>query len=523
MLASAVLSACQSEASNSGSNQAPTTPKPGGTLVVVTNTEPRSLDGNDSADLTSRRVVEQVIETLMRESPNGGSFQPWLAEKWSVSNDGLEYTFNIRNGVKFHDGSMLDAQAVKFSIERQTQPDLPANKLGTWAVAKAFQLPALIKSVEVAGPLELKVTLNRLDAAFLSYLASVPGFVPSPKAVEQAGASVAESPVGTGPFKFVKWDKGVRLTLERNPEYWGEKPLVDQVVFQAIPESQGRIAALKTGSAHLLIDVPADLIQTLDGDRDITLKKAESRSYQALNLNGRIHPALGDKRVRQAMSYAINKEAIVKDILQGQAVVADGLFSKAFDSWAAQDIRRYEFNLEKARTLLREAGYANGFGFTLSMQRSFGGAQNAETIATAIQSDLAKVNIRVTLEVLEAGAYSPKNRAGEFEATLPSASSFIGDPSNFMGQFESSKQPPAGFNWSFYSNAEYDRLVASGLQTRDESARLTAYHQAQKILAEDQPWVMLYFPLDFFALRSPAQGYDLRADYFLDLRKVSVQ
>ena len=506
----------------------PAGPTMGGTLSVALNSEARTLDGNNTTDITSRRIAAQVTEKLMLESVDGKEYVPGLLEKWSVSPDGLTYTFDLRPGVKFHDGTTFDAEAVKFSLERQFDKEHPHRYDGAFSIASRF-FGALNPVVAVVNPTQVTITVGRRDAGVFQYLTTMPGFMPSPTAVKELANDYGKNPVGTGPWKFVEWEPDVRVVFERNEDYWGKPALADRLILLKISEPAARVTSLVTGEINLVIDVPAELLDMLEADENIMVTKALARRVAWLNMNGRTDgeeggvEAFQDKRVRWAVAHAIDRDAIVDNVLKGASEKAVGIFSSpAWGNWSAPDLKQYPYDLDKAKALMKEAGWEDGFSATLSIRSQFGGAQSIEAVATTIQSDLAKINIDLNIEVAEGAALRPRQSAGALEMTLPNASSFIGDPLNFMALLRTDRFPPAGSNWAFYSNAEYDQLTTDALLTTDEAERRELYFKAQHIAQDDLPILPLFSNYDLFATRAPAKGFAARADFFLDLHKVSV-
>ena len=290
----------------------PAGPTMGGALSVALNSEARTLDGNNTTDITSRRIAAQVTEKLMLESVDGKEYVPGLLEKWSVSPDGLTYTFDLRPGVKFHDGTAFDAEAVKFSLERQFDKEHPHRYDGAFSIASRF-FGALNPVVAVVNPTQVTITVGRRDAGVFQYLTTMPGFMPSPTAVKELANDYGKNPVGTGPWKFVEWEPDVRVVFERNEDYWGKPALADRLILLKISEPAARVTSLVTGEINLVIDVPAELLDILEADENITVTKALARRVAWLNMNGRTDgeeggvEAFQDKRVRWAVAHAIDR------------------------------------------------------------------------------------------------------------------------------------------------------------------------------------------------------------------------
>src|SRR5213078_5080234 len=286
--------------------------QPAGTLVVGLVAEPVALDPAQVTDLNSNRVGRRVVETLVTFPEESTQIVPGLAESWTISRDGLQYTFKLRKGVKFHDGTPLDAEAVKFSIERQINPNHPASKLGKYPFANYFF--GNVKAVEVLSDERVAFLLNEPRASFLAVLTAGAASVVSPTAVMKAGLDYPSAPVGTGPFKFASWDRGQRVVLEKNPKYWKGPVKIDRVVFRPIVEDQARLTELLTGQLDLIVGVPADYVGQLETSGKVGLLKQTGVHVWYLGINNQQKP-FDDRRVRQALNYAVDKHAIVRDVL----------------------------------------------------------------------------------------------------------------------------------------------------------------------------------------------------------------
>jgi len=292
----------------------PAAAQPAGTLVVGLVAEPVNLDPAQVTDLNSNRVGRRIVETLVTFPEESTQVVPGLAESWTVSKDGLRYTFKLRKGITFHDGTAFTAEAVKFSIERQIEPDHPFSKLGKYPFAN-YNF-GNVKAVEVVDPSTVEFVLKEPRASFLAVLTAGAASVVSPTAVKKFGADYALQPVGTGPFKYVSWDRGQRVVLEKNARYWRYPVKIDRVVYRPIVEDQARLTELLTGSLDVIVGVPPDFVGQLEANARVTLLKQVGAHVWYLGINNQKKP-FDDKRVRRALNYAVNKDAIVRDVLKG--------------------------------------------------------------------------------------------------------------------------------------------------------------------------------------------------------------
>src|SRR5262245_3990434 len=236
----------------------PVAAQPAGTLLVGLVAEPVNLDPAQVTDLNSTRVGRRMVETLVTFPDESTQVVPGLAESWTISKDGLQYTFKLRSGVKFHDGTPLNAEAVKFSIERQINTEHPAYKLGKYPFANYFF--GNVKAVEVLSPERVAFLLKEPRASFLAILTASAASIVSPTAVMKGGPDYPGQPVGTGPFRFASWDRGQRVILEKNPTYWKQPVKVERVIYRPIVEDQARLTELMTGGLDLIVGVPADFV-----------------------------------------------------------------------------------------------------------------------------------------------------------------------------------------------------------------------------------------------------------------------
>src|SRR6266478_4168038 len=249
----------------------PSHSQPTNTPVVGLVAEPVALDPAQVTDLNSNRVGRRVVETLVAFADESTQIVPGLAESWTVSKDGLTYTFKLRKGIAFHDGTPFNAQAVKFSIERQINPEHPAAKLGKYPFAAYFF--GNVKAVEVMDDTTVRFVLKEARASFLAIMTAGAASVVSPTAAMKAGQDYALNPVGTGPFRYVSWQRGQQVVLEKNPDYWHGPVKFDRVIYRSIVEDQARLTELMTGAIDVIVGVPPDFVAQLEGNSKVTILK----------------------------------------------------------------------------------------------------------------------------------------------------------------------------------------------------------------------------------------------------------
>ena len=261
-----------------------------GTLVVGLVAEPVNLDPPQVTDLNSLRVSRRMVETLVTFPDESTQVVAGLAESWTISKDGLAYTFKLRKGIRFHDGTPFNAAAVKFSIERQIVPEHPAYKLGKYPFAGYFF--GNVKAVEAMDDSTARFVLKEPRASFLAVLTAGAASIVSPAAVQKWGADYPLHPVGTGPFRFVSWDRGQRVVLEKNPDYWKFPVKLDRVIYRPIVEDQARLTELLTGQLDLIVGVPADFVAQLEGNAKVGLLKEVGAHVWYLGINNQKKPSI---------------------------------------------------------------------------------------------------------------------------------------------------------------------------------------------------------------------------------------
>jgi len=488
-------------------------------IVVGLLAEPVTMDPPQVTDLNSTRVIKRMFEGLTAQELGTYRIIPGLAQRWEISKDGLAYTFHLRPGVKFHDGTALTAEAVKFCFERQMNEQGPFYKTGTYPYVKGFL--GNVAAVEVVSPSTVQIQLKSPLTPFLQYLAHHSLYVYSPEALKKWGKDVVKHPVGTGPFKLETWEPGVKVVLAKNDDYWGGAPRIRQAIYVPIIEAQARLSAVKTGEIDLTMDVPPDSLDGLRKDPNIVVAETNSSAVWYVTLNTR-HPILKDRRVRQALNHAVNKDAIIRDILKGTAIVAVSPLSPVYGSYAEPGVTRYPYDPEKAKALLKEAGYPNGFELAFLVPESGSGMQSPVEMATVIQANLAGVGIKAKIQTMEWGAYLKKYLDGPDMAEM-SWNPSIGDPDHMMYMLLSSDRFPPAFNAGFYQNPRVDELLRKGRTTIDEKERVPLYREAQKLVTEDAPWIIVDHGKQVIVHRKRVQGFKLHPNFDLVLTQVSLQ
>jgi peptide/nickel transport system substrate-binding protein len=498
----------------------PSFAQPAGTIVVGLVAEPVNLDPAQVTDLNSTRVGRRIVETLVTMPEESTQIVPGLAESWTISKDGLRYTFKLRKGIAFHDGTPFNADAVKFSIERQFNPEHPFNKLGKYPFSNYFF--GNVKAVEVVGPQTVEFVLKEPRASFLTVLSAAAASIVSPTAVKKFGADYALTPVGTGPFTYASWDRGQRVVLEKNPAYWKFPVRLDRVVYRPIVEDQARLTELLTGTLDLIVGVPPDFVAQLESNPKLSLLKQVGSHVWYLGINNQKKP-FEDKRVRQALNYAVNKEAIVRDVLKGTGSLSVGPVLPK--TWGAEpSLKPFPYDPERAKKLLAEAGYPGGFSTTLWTPESGSGMQSPVAMSTVIQSNLKAVGVNATIQTMEWGAFLTKLRSKEQELFALSWMAGNEDPDMVMYPLlHSSQWTPVGPNRALYKNPRFDELLHQARLATDQGKRAELYREAQRILMDDPPWVFIDHEVQIAAFSKRVQNFKLHPSFDLRVETISLK
>ncbi len=488
-------------------------------IVIGLVAEPVTMDPPQITDLNSARVTKRIFEGLVGQELGSYKLVPGLAQSWDISRDGLTYTFRLRPNVTFHDGTPFNAEAVKFVFERQLNDKGPYYATGTYPYVKGFL--GNVAGVEVLDASTVQIKLKAPLTPFLQYLAHQSLFTFSPESLKKWGKDVVKHPVGTGPFKLETWEPGVKVVLARNEQYWGGAPKIRQAIYVPIVEAQARLVALKTGDIDLTMDVPPDSLDELRRDPSLVVAESNSSAVWYVTLNTR-HPILKDRRVRQALNHAVNKEAIIRDILRGTAIVSRGPISPVYGPYYEENTARYPHDLEKARALLKDAGYAGGFELGFLVPESGSGMQSPVEMATVIQANLTQIGVRAKIQTMEWGAYLRKYLEQPDMAEM-SWNPSIGDPDHMMYMLLSSDRFPPAFNSGYYQNDRVDDLLRRARTTIDEKARVPLYREAQKLVVEDAPWIFVDHGKQVIVHRKRVQGFKLHPNFDLVLTPVWLQ
>jgi peptide/nickel transport system substrate-binding protein len=466
------------------------TPVMGGTLIWGRGGDSVSLDLAQATDGESIKAGIQVLENLVMFGKDSMDVEPQLAESWQVSDDGLTWTFKLRKGVKFHDGTPFNSQAVYDSFARIIDKSHPFHEYGKWMYL-GLSL-GQVTEIKIIDDYSIALKTEKPYAPLLNNLALWLCPILSPKAMAEHKDQIGLNPVGTGPFKFVRWVKDDQIVLERNDDYWGEKAKLDRIILKSIPEPSSRLMALQSGTVDIADDLDPDSIDLVkkDGKLAVIERPSINVGYLALNTE---KPALKDPRIRQAINHAIDKEMLINTIFRGLAIPAKNPFAPSI--WGYNDdIESYDYNPEKAKKLLAEANFDRNTELEL-WAMPVSRAYMPEPVKTAelIQAYLAAAGIKAKIVRHEWGAYLSKTSNGEHDMCMLGWLGGNADPDNFLYGLLSADtaRTPGAANVALWKNADFTELCFKAQRVFDKAERAKLYMKAQEIFHQEAPWVPL--------------------------------
>jgi peptide/nickel transport system substrate-binding protein len=465
-------------------------------LVIALGADALTRDAHHIVDSTTDSILSHMVETLLDLSPIG-KIVPKLAEKWKVSADATEFILELKKGIKFHDGQPFNAEAVKVNFDRRLDP-----KAGT----KSDFLVAPIASVTVIDEYTVKFKTKAPFAPMLSTLTHTTNGIQSPAALRRSWKEPLMMPIGTGPFIYKEWMPGKKLVIFRNNNYWGKATSLQEVTFRVIPDDGSRVTALERGEVHVAVRLPPLDIPRLEKNRGIKTLRTPSMRTVFVGFNCLKEP-FTDKRVRQALNYAVNKETILKDLLGGVGRVSDAPISPGIFGYAP--IKTYEYNIEKAKAMLAEAGFPDGFETTL--HPAVGRYYMDTSVATAVAVDLLKVGVKTEIKKMEWEHYLPfmlrEKEVAEHNLYLLGWQTVTGDADfGLLPLFHSDEWPRKGMAVSFYKNEKVDQLLESARGMADPEQRQKLYREAMTLIVDDAPWIFLYSEVQVTGVRANVKG-----------------
>ncbi|MFE4196817.1 ABC transporter substrate-binding protein [Paenarthrobacter sp. NPDC056912] len=489
VISSLLLVGCSPDQSSTSAEAG--TPQAGGHLVMAREADVATLMPTDATDNESIWAVEEMYDTLLVPSVDGGSVKPSLATDWVQSEDKLTWTFTLKTGVTFSDGTPLTSADVKFSLDTASNPDLPS----------AF-MNEQIAAVETPSPetvvVRTKTAWSPLPSALALYANSI---VPN----NYGGLSrdeFAKAPVGSGPFKLKNWTKGQQLELVKNTAYWGaERPYLDAVTFVAVADANTRATQLQGDQISINETPAASSFAALSSTPGLKASAFESSLTSFLTLNNNRAP-FTDVHVRRAIASAIDRESILKAAYFGQGSPAGSFLSPAYWAYDA-NVKGRQFNLEEAK---KEMGLSSKpQGFDASILVSSGNATQL-TIAQILQGELAEIGITLTINQMEPAAQRATRKSMDYDMSISVATTDITDPDELV-RFIASKSGGSNALYTGYENPEVEELITKAAGLSDQAERVKIYSTIQEKVNEDQPMVPMFYLPTLYSYSDRVHGF----------------
>jgi len=479
------------------------------TLTIGFPSSPETIDPHQLRSVLSGSIIGLMGEGLAVRDPQTMEVKPLLAESWKNVNP-TTWEFKLRRGVKFHNGEDFNAECVKFTIERAI-----GSKLNT--LAKLTWPPSFGQEVQIVDPYQVRITTKVPDPMVPSRLAAESlNMMPAKGLAEYKDKFVTDRFIGTGPFKFGEYVVGDRVVVEANPGYWGAKPPTQKVVWQVIPDAATRLAALQRGDVDLMLNLPIPLAPNVESDSNLRVYSELSSLTHGILLNARETPALKDRRVRQALNMAVDRQAIIKNLYAGRGALLNTVTGRGVAN--TFDPGPYPYDPAKAKALLVEAGLPNGFEFNL--WQSIGRWTLAEETAQVIAGYWDKVGVKTKVNLLEWAEYNKRSAAGQFKDGFYYA--FINgtwDASYTVQRFKPDFQT---FRY-FDASGELLKAIQEYERTFDAKRRKDLGAQALKGLHDEAVWLFLWQLDNLFGLSKKVKGFKMRADDFVWVRDTYVE
>lgn len=456
------------------------------TLVMIIESSPTNLDPRVGIDAQSERIDSLIFDDLLNRDDHM-NMKPALAESWQIA-DPLTYVFHLRHGVRFHDGRPLTSRDVKWTFDSLLQKKVISTK---------SEVYKYVDHIDASDDYTVVFHLKEPFAALLWNLSDgAIGIVPY-----QSGSEITAHPIGSGPFRFVRAHQDQDVVIERNDDYWGQKPKIQRVRFAVVPDPTTRALELRKGSADVGINAfAADTMLALQKETKLQVLREPGTELQYLAFNLR-DPILKDVRVRQAIAYAIDREPIIHYLWRDCARPAASILPP--ESWAYdENVQKYNYDPQHARQLLDEAGYPEIHGVRFHITMKTATEETGRLLAAFLQQQLSAVGIALDIRSFEFATFFSDVTHGEFQFY---SLRWIGgneDPDIFEYVFDSNRFPPHGVNRGFYANSRVDELIAKGRHELDVKKRGQIYAEIQQILATDEPYINLWY-LDNVLVASP--------------------
>jgi peptide/nickel transport system substrate-binding protein len=488
------LAGCSSAStpSSSSSSSSSATPVKGGTLTFARTAAVTSLDLHSQITANNAFAIDKIFEPLLTFD-SAGKLHPAVASKYTQSTDGLTWTFTIRDGIKFSNGTAVTPADVVFSLQSHLdEKDAPL----------PFSAP--ITSIKASGSDQVVVTLSKAYTPFAAEIAEFANGIIPANYGGQSKADFFAKPIGTGPFVVDSWKSGGDITLAKNTNYWqAGKPYVDKVVYKTVTDDNQLVTQLQAGQVDAIDDVPQANVATLKADSSVTVDSTDSWNVEELFFNTK-NKQFSDVHVRRAIAYAIDKAGIVKATSFGTAKAADSLLPPTIEYYSS-DIDAPSYNVDAAKKELAQSAFPTGFTTTLLLPSD---STLEQQEAQAIQEELGAIGITVKIASIDHATFRDRFFAYDFDFMLNSATSDYADPNSIV-EFQAD---PSGFSksyWTSYSNPDVTALLKKGQSEADGTGRAATYQQIQKLIAADSPYIPLSYPAAIKATSSKVHGFEV--------------
>jgi peptide/nickel transport system substrate-binding protein len=471
------------------------------TFTYAQGADPRGLDPALIDDGESAKIICNIYEGLLKYNKDSTEVEPCLAESWTISSDKTKYTFKLRKGVKFQDGTDFNAAAVKKSIDRQLEPNATDDMPYASFVFGSIKAKSGVKEVKVVDDSTVEIDLFSPETPFLKNLAMVMAApIVSPTALEKYSNNLNEHPVGTGPYTFVSWTKGQNVKLKRNDNYWGTKAKTENVVFRFIKENSARDVALTSGEVDAIDGISAnDVTQLKSGGAQIFSSEGMTINYMAYNTTC---TKFKDAAARKAFSQAVNVQELVKSIYKDYATTANSVMP-SFMNPLTSTVKATSYDKAAAKAGLAKAGITSVNMITYSNPRPYNSV-GGQVLAEAIQGYLKDVGVTCNIKTYDWTTYKSIVKKGDYDICFYGWTGDNGDPDNFMNLLD---DKDTSMNVARYSNADYHKLISDGLTLENGDARNKLYTKCEQKVADENVWLNISHSKNLAAYNSKVNGY----------------